>query len=196
MKIILRKRKKNRKHRTALLLMISVLILLCTVFVLFPNTGKALVRRIFTGKTVPGPMEGPYRVAYVFDGDTIAVLKDNNEVTVRMIGIDTPESVNRDKSKNTPEGLEVSLWLHERLKGSQVYLEYDEQRSDRYGRDLAYVWLEDGETLMEDELLKNGMAVTLPMEPNLRYSDRFADIEQQARKEKAGFWGTGFFDQH
>ena len=49
---------------------------------------------------------------------------------------------------------------------------------------------------MEDELLKTGMAVTLPMEPNTRYSKHFADMEQQAKEEKAGFWGTGFFDQH
>ena len=157
---ILRKRKKNKKRRIKQLIIISPIVLLCAFFLLFPNIGKVLVRNIFTGKTASGAMEGPYPVAYVFDGDTIAVLKDNKEVTVRMIGIDTPESVNRDQSKNTPEGLEASLWLHERLKGRQIYLEYDEQRIDRYGRDLAYVWLEDGKTLMEDELLKNGMAVT------------------------------------
>ena len=196
MNIILRKRKKNKKRCIKQLIIISPLVLLCAFFLLFPNIGKALVRNIFTGKTASGAMEGPYPVAYVFDGDTIAVLKDNKEVTVRMIGIDTPESVNRDQSKNTSEGLEASLWLHERLKGRQIYLEYDEQRMDRYGRDLAYVWLEDGKTLMEDELLMNGMAVTLPMEPNTRYSKHFADMEQQAKKEKAGFWGTGFFDRH
>ena len=196
MKIILKKRKKSRRLRTALLISSCLIILLCSFFLLFPGIGKALVRSIFSGRTVPGPLEGPYPVVYVFDGDTIAVTIEGKEVTVRMIGIDTPESVNRDQSRNSPEGLEASLWLHSRLKGRQVFLEYDEQRTDRYGRDLVYVWLEDGVTMIEDELLKNGMAVTLPMEPNTRYSVRFAEIERQAVKENAGFWGTGFFSKN
>ena len=138
-------------------------------------------------------LEGPYRVAKVFDGDTISVIIDKNETTIRMIGIDTPESVNRDQSKNTPEGLEVSLWLHEYMNGRKVWLEYDEQRYDRYGRTLAYVWLDEGETMLEDILLRNGMALTLAVEPNLRYSTRFSELERQAKREDTGFWNSGFF---
>lgn len=193
MRIFLHRRERNRKRRVALLTLILFIILFCAFLLLFPNVGKALLGKILAKKAAPGPLEGPYPVAYVYDGDTLAVMIDSKEVTVRMIGIDTPESVNRDQSKNTPEGMEVSLWLHDHLNGRKVWLEYDEQRYDRYGRDLAYVWLDEGETMIEDLLLKNGMALTLPMEPNVRYSTRFDELERQARNGKSGFWGTGFF---
>ena len=70
-------------------------------------------------------------------------------------------------------------------------LEYDQELTDRYGRTLAYVYV-DGE-LLEDILLREGLAVTLVMEPNIRYQKHFEEIENQARKSGAGFWGTGFF---
>ena len=180
------KYKKTRtKHKRALtLILIAILLLLLAA---------AAAVLLFTKRTKQGPLEGPCRVLKVYDGDTISVLIGNTETTIRMIGIDTPESVNRDQSKNTPEGMEVSLWLHDCLEGRKVWLEYDEQREDRYGRTLAYVWLDEGETMLEDVLLKNGMALTLPIEPNLRYSSRFSELERQAKREKAGFWGSGFF---
>ncbi len=193
MRIILHRRKRNRKRRVVLLTIILLIFLLFAFLLLFPNVGKALLGKIYARKAESGPLEGPYPVAYIYDGDTLAVMIDSKEVTIRMIGIDTPESVNRDQSKNTPEGMEVSLWLHDHLNGRKVWLEYDEQRYDRYGRDLAYVWLDEGETMVEDELIRMGMALTLPMEPNIRYSSRFGELERQAKNDKAGFWGTGFF---
>lgn len=192
MKTFFHNHRYNRKLRKALPVICSVLLLL-VLFLLFRNPLRSVFGRFFSGKSAAGSLEGPYSVAYVYDGDTIAVLIDNEEVTVRMIGIDTPESVNRDSSKNTPEGMEASLWLHDRLKGRMVLLEYNEQLTDRYGRRLAYIWLEDEQTMLEEELLKNGLAVTLTIEPNVRYGARFSKIEQEARTAKVGFWGTGFF---
>ena len=186
------RKKLNKKLLIFLIIFLSILLLIAIILV-FQRPLRRLWDQVFPRETVPDTLEGPYDIAYVYDGDTISVLIGKEEVTVRMIGIDTPESVNRDKSKNTPEGMEASLWLHDYLKGRSVWLEYDEQRTDRYGRVLAYVWLDEGNTMLEDEILKNGLAVTLQMDPNNRWSLHFEDLEKQAKKENAGFWGTGFF---
>ena len=188
----LNRKKLNKKLPVFVITLLCLLFLIAAILV-FLNPIRRLLDHLFPHKPVPDSLEGPYDIAYVYDGDTISVLIGKEEVTVRMIGIDTPESVNRDQSKNTPEGMEASLWLHEYLKGRRVWLEYDEQRIDRYGRTLAYVWLDEGDTMLEDEILKAGMAVTLQMDPNGRYSLRFEELEKQAKKEKSGFWGTGFY---
>ena len=77
------------------------------------------------------------------DGDTIVVTDKNGEdITVRLIGINTPESVSSDDEKNCKEGEEASEFLKNILsEGETLYLEYDEDKTDTYGRTLAYVWL-------------------------------------------------------
>ena len=83
-------------------------------------------------------------VEYVYDGDTIEVLIDSQEIKVRMIGVDTPESVNEDETKNCEEGIIASDYTKSQLtEGKTIYLEYDEDLYDNYGRTLAYVWLSD-----------------------------------------------------
>lgn len=83
-------------------------------------------------------------VVSVTDGDTITVKVSGKEFKVRMIGVNTPESVHADASKNTAEGTEASNYTKSQLKpGTTVYLEYDMDKEDDYGRTLAYIWLED-----------------------------------------------------
>ena len=141
----------------------------------------------------PTPEAPPeqYEVIRVIDGDTLLVRIGEEEVSIRLIGVDAPESVHPDETKNTPEGLIASDWMKNFMQGKQVALEYDEELLDHYGRTLAYVYV--GETLLEDELLKAGMAETLVMEPNLRYQMHFEEVEREARAAGTGFWGTGFF---
>ena len=139
----------------------------------------------------PEASEVLYPVLWVYDGDTILVRVDEKDVTVRMIGIDAPESVHRDETKNTPEGETASAWLKEFLKGKSVALEYDRETTDQYGRTLAYVYA-DGE-LVEDALLKAGMARVLILEPNNKYEKHLEACEKEAQRSGAGFWGTGFF---
>ena len=105
----------------------------------------------------------------VVDGDTVLVMIDDKEFYVRLIGIDTPESVNPDESKNTPEGVEASEWLKLRLKDIKViYLEFDIEKYDKYGRLLAYVYVDD--SMLNKEILHNGYASPLIIEPNTKYS--------------------------
>lgn len=77
------------------------------------------------------------------DGDTIYCKKNGKEFYVRMIGINTPESVApKEYKKNTKSGKKASEYTKELLNGKKyVYLEYDKDRTDKYGRTLAYVWL-------------------------------------------------------
>lgn len=137
---------------------------------------------------------GPYTIDYVVDGDTIRVFIDDESIYIRFIGIDTPESVHPDEEKNTDEGSVSSDYLKEILDDSQaVYLEYDEELTDYYGRTLAYVYLEDMETMLQEVLLSDGYAITYTFEPNTKYADLFLEYEEYAANNNLGLWGTEYF---
>lgn len=129
------------------------------------------------------------------DGDTYVVKTSVYEITVRLIGVDTPESVapSTYSKENTQEGKTVSEIVKNKLsEGQTLYVEFDTETEDKYGRVLAYVYLEDG-TIMQDWLLENGYAKVMTVEPNTKYKDHFLTIEAKAREEKKGLW-NGFFD--
>ena len=143
----------------------------------------------------PEPEQSPdslsYDVISAIDGDTLLISIDGIETTVRLIGIDAPESVHPDAEKNTAEGEQASLWMKQYIAGKRVTLEYDQELNDRYGRTLAYVYVDN--MMLEDALLTMGLARTLTMEPNIRYQHHFEMLEKEARDNGSGFWGTGFF---
>ncbi len=138
------------------------------------------------GTTDP-ELHGLYNVVRVVDGDTIIVDIDGAETRVRLIGIDTPESVHPDDTLNSERGQVASDFTSALLTGKQVYLEYDEEMTDKYGRTLAYVFLSD-KTMIEAELLKNGMAEVMTIEPNSKYASYFEKLEAEAQRNKSGFW--------
>lgn len=121
-------------------------------------------------------------VSYVKDGDTF-VAKDENgtEHTIRLIGVDTPESVAPEEyiektgKENTDAGKTASEFTKDLLNEQSVYLELDVQETDTYGRVLAYVWL-DEETMVQDVLLREGYANLMTIQPNIKYVDRFTQI--------------------
>ena len=121
-------------------------------------------------------LHGLYDVVRVVDGDTIIVNIDGEETKVRFIGVDTPESVHPDETKNSKSGKEAYEWTAELLLGQQVYLEYDIDKTDDYGRTLAYVYLSDGKTMVQEELIKSGMAELMTIQPNSKYANRFYEV--------------------
>ena len=133
---------------------------------------------------------GLYDVVRVVDGDTIIVDRDGKETRIRFIGVDTPESVNPDESLNSEQGAIAADFTKKLLTGQQVYLEYDKERTDKYDRVLAYVYLSDGETMVETELLNSGMARTMTIEPNTKYAIYFEQLEAAAAEKKIGIWST------
>ena len=133
---------------------------------------------------------GLYDVVRVVDGDTIIVSIGGEDTRIRFIGVDTPESVNPDESLNTEQGAIAADFTKELLTGQQVYLEYDKERTDKYDRTLAYVYLADGETMVETELLNSGMARTMTIEPNTKYAAYFEQLEVAAAEKRIGIWST------
>ena len=133
-------------------------------------------------------LHGEYEVVRVVDGDTIIVDLDGKDTRIRLIGIDTPESVHPDKSKNSEEGIIASDFTKELLTGEKVYLEYDIEKIDQYDRTLAYVYLADGETMVNALLVEEGYATTMTVQPNSKYADTFYELQKEAREQGRGFW--------
>ena len=102
-----------------------------------------------------------------------------------MIGIDAPESQKRWKKEEGYYGKESKAYLTELLKDKKVRLETDIDSLDRYGRTLAYVYLED-DTFVNAVLLKEGYAVIMTVSPNVRYADLFYKLQVQARENNRG----------
>lgn len=141
----------------------------------------------YSTEPVPGQLHGAYEVLYVKDGDTFVVNIAGEEITVRLIGVDAPESVHRDENKNTEEGKVASAWMKELLQDADIYLEYDKDRQDDYGRTLAYAYLEDGR-MINKLLLENGLATVMKIKPNTKYANVFHRLQTQAQKAGVGFW--------
>ena len=139
--------------------------------------------------------EGPYKVLYVYDGDTFKIKRDGKETKVRMIGIDAPESVASEEygKPNTKEGKNAAEYLKKLIYDKVVYLEFDEELQDQYGRLLAYVYLSDEKTMVEDILLSEGYAQVMSIRPNTKYKEHFTELENQAKTAGKGYWGTGYF---
>lgn len=182
---------KKRSKRNRLIFIILALIVLLAL-VLFK---KLYLDR--PGKLIAGDLEldGPYKVQKVVDGDTFYIKKDGKDVKVRLIGVDAPESVAPSASgkENTKEGEIAAAYLKELIDGKNVYLEYDLDDYDQYGRLLAYVYKSDQKTMVQRLLLSDGMATVVTYQPNVKYSDEFLELQRKARSESRGFWGTGLY---
>lgn len=126
------------------------------------------------------------KVIRVVDGDTIVVYFNGNDERVRLIGIDTPESIHPDTSKNVEEGTIASNFTKDRLEGKEVTLEFDVQERDQYGRLLAYVWY--GEEMFNKVLLQEGYAQVSTYPPNVKYVDDFLELQKEAREDNKGLW--------
>jgi micrococcal nuclease len=127
-----------------------------------------------------------YLVTRVVDGDTIIIDMDGTEERVRLIGVDTPESVHPDSEKNVPYGEVAASFAREALEGKRVRIELDAQERDRYGRLLAYVYTGDG--MFNETLLSEGHAQLATYPPNVRYVDAFTALQKDARERGVGLW--------
>lgn len=121
-------------------------------------------------------------VTRVVDGDTIVVAGVG---TVRLIGVDTPETVDPRKPVQF-FGKEASEFTRRMAEGKVVRLEYDVQRTDKYQRVLSYVYLPDG-SFLNAEIVKQGYGHAYVQYP-FKYLDQFRDYERQAREGRRGLW--------
>lgn len=129
------------------------------------------------------------RVAAVVDGDTVRL---EGGRLVRYIGIDAPETRHREGGRwvydPQPFAVAATAETRRRVEGRTVRLEFDRRREDRYGRLLAYVWV-DGE-LLNEALVRAGLARARPYPPNLRHQRRLAAAENEAREAGRGMWAA------
>jgi micrococcal nuclease len=129
-----------------------------------------------------------YEVTKVTDGDTIHVLMDGRDETVRLIGINTPETVDNRRSVQC-FGKEASARMKELAKGKIVRLEYDETQDlrDAYGRILAYVYLEDGQ-MLNRKMVAEGYAYEYTYMKPYQYQHEFRELQTFARTSSRGLW--------
>lgn len=125
-------------------------------------------------------------VICVVDGDTIKVLYHGEEVSVRLIGVDTPETVHPTKAVQA-YGQEASDFTKSKLTGKDVRLEFDVEKQDQYDRLLAYVWL--GDSMFNEVLVAEGYAQVSTYPPNVKYVERFTAAQKTAREAGKGLWG-------
>jgi micrococcal nuclease len=155
------------------LIIVLLLLLLPAVFVTWTLTG--------------GHPQGQWvRVTHVIDGDTIGVGRGWRYQQMRLIGVDTPETVHPEKPVEV-FGLEAAAFTTRQLQSQWVHLEFEVGNlRDRYDRLLAYVFLADG-TLFNAELIKHGYARVIAPVP-FRYYEEFKRYEHEARQADVGRW--------
>ena len=137
---------------------------------------------------MPPGVEGPFTVTKVVDGDTIWVDNNGKRQKIRMIGLDTPESVDPRKPVQC-FALEASAQAKTILGGQSVYLETDPSQDavDKYGRTLAYVWTESGR-LFNLDMIADGYAHEYTYDLPYRYQPDFRAAERDARTQERGLW--------
>jgi micrococcal nuclease len=172
MKIITSSR--NNRRASALLLMILLLFAAPTL----AQSNKSV-------ESLPGFQA---EVIQIVKGDTIKVRRPGkHEIeTVKFIGLDAPEASLRDKEGQEPYGTFSLQYLSLAITRKMVRVEQDVQLQNAVGEILAYVWL--GDRLMNEEMLKNGLAMLATTPPNVKYVERFQQAQVSARAQKQGIW--------
>jgi micrococcal nuclease len=127
-----------------------------------------------------------YEVVDIIDGDTVRLIIDGRQTTVRLIGIDTPETVHPTKPVE-PYGKRASEFLHNLLAGGSVYLEYGPERTDKYGRLLAYLYRAPDGLFVNLEIVRQGYGRAYTKYP-FKYESLFARWDSTAQVRNRGLW--------
>lgn len=152
-----------------------VLILLC---LFLPST--------YASNTVNHRIQAKYMKTS--DGDTARFEVDGENVRVRFLGINTPE-VSGENKVEEPYGNEALAYTRQKLENAKkIEIEYDTvaDKEDRYGRKLAWIWVDD--ELFELELLEKGLAKTYMLKNNYLYAAELKEAESKAKEAKIGVW--------
>ncbi len=119
------------------------------------------------------------RVTQVIDGDTITI---EGGTRIRYIGIDAPEL----HPEPTAYGMEAWQANRELVAGRTVHLERDASETDKYGRLLRYVYVDD--VFINAELVRQGLAEAKAYPPDTKHQDYLEELETEARRAKRGIW--------
>ncbi|REJ67992.1 MAG: thermonuclease [Planctomycetota bacterium] len=163
---------RRRRPFSAAVVLVVVLLLAARFYLAEPPAAEP-----------PPLVEGDYVVRRVVDGDTLLM---TDGVRVRLIGVDTPETVKPDAPVE-PWGKEAAEFTRNFVAGGNVRLRFDRERLDDFGRTLAYVYV--GEAMLNEELIRAGLS---PARTRFRYAPamkkRFRTAEDEARRAGRGIW--------
>lgn len=137
-----------------------------------------------------GPLDNGWRVIRVADGDTVEIERQGRTVTVRLIGIDTPETVHPTEPVQC-FGPQASRFAVRQLLDESVALEYDRSqgRTDYYGRTLAYVWTTAGRpALFNEQVIKRGFGSEYTYDNAYAWQAEFRRAEVRAQQSNRGLW--------
>lgn len=154
-----------------------------------PIRGTAVPAPSFITPAMPMDVEANIaEVIDVVDGDTLDVIFDGRRERVRLIGLNTPESVDPRRPVQC-FGVEASGFTKSLALDQSVFLEFDNSQGERdqFDRLLGYVWLADGR-LLNLELIGNGYAAQYTFNSPYRYRDLFREAERNAKATEAGLW--------
>ena len=139
-------------------------------------------------------------VLYVIDGDTLKIMYQGKKQSIRLIGIDAPESKknskafkdsrrsSRDINAIVAQGRAARTFVKGLVKkGDRIKIEFDVERKDRYRRLLGYVYLPDGR-MLNDVIIRSGYASPLTIPPNVRHRNKFSRSYRYAREHRLGLW--------
>lgn len=132
-----------------------------------------------------------YKVIRVVDGDTFIIDMKGSDTRIRLIGVDTPESVHPNKEVEA-FGLEASAYLKQLLTGQSVTLKYDQANTatdhrDKYKRLLAYAYRSSDSLFINAELIKQGFGHAYTVFP-FEEMQNFLQYEREARTANRGLW--------
>ena len=166
------------KRRTLILpaiLAVSILCIYCVV-----DATPTIPTRDFTGQPT-------YEVTRVIDGDTVELLMDGKPITVRMIGVDTPETVHPSKPVEY-YGKEASMFTKNLLRGEEVYIELEQGNPvGRYGRKLLYLYRVPDGLFVNLEIIRQGYGQAYTVYP-FQHMELFKHYENRADKLSKGLW--------
>ncbi|OPH60812.1 hypothetical protein BC351_16570 [Paenibacillus ferrarius] len=167
-----------------------------------PAAGSVASLPVETALASPTPTDFnkrliPAKIVRVVDGDTMKVSFTESgkvkEETIRLLLVDTPESVAPDKPVQ-PFALEASKYAKDILTNKDVKLELDVSERDKYGRLLCYLYI--GDKMFNEMLLENGYArVAYVYPPNVKYVDQFREIQKTAQLKGINIWSVENYAQ-
>lgn len=182
---LLNKRTKRQLYKLVAGLVFASIVLLAQQLGWLPKTSTSI------------PVDrqpGLYRVTKVIDGDTIQVDLQGQRETIRLIGVDTPETKD-PRTELQCFGQAASDFTRNLIGMSDVRLEDDPTNNnrDRYNRLLRYVYLADGR-LVNAEIISQGYGFAYTLYPFEKQAD-FTAYERQAREQNLGLWGSCQIEQ-
>lgn len=122
------------------------------------------------------------------DGDTAKFKINEEQITVRFLGINTKETVDPKRGEEA-WGKEASDFTKEKLgKATKIELEFDDiaDEKDKYDRYLAWIWVDD--ELLQNLLVENGLAENYMLQNNYKYAGMLQESEEIAKNNKFGIW--------